>query len=577
MIVLFAFLHYLVAGCYKTTSMPIEEVNYESTECCVRELVLTTGESYEFQHPGGQYAAITRLVTGRLNDGRSFYLDLTDENIKEIRISTGQTISRVELARNPEQRISEIMVGNNIFTFDQNGGRLQTEVEAIHGILESGDEIYVPMEDILYVKVKRVDRGKTAVAIIIPALIVGAIIAVASSSGGGGGKTKAKSSGGQPSCPLIYSYDGKQYVFDAEPLGGAVSKGLQKNDYSRLEHLKAVDNTYKLMFRNQLQETQYLDEIKLLVFDHNPKDIIIPDLNGNFYTISRPVVSSKATDEKGQNLNLFLNTNDGIAWQTNLPKIGNPMINFRRHEIILEFPRPAGVKQANLVVNAGTALWGSNMMREMLQLRGDRVDDWYQAIDAHGPELMELYYFIDREELYLLKIQIKNGDQWVEQNFIAGGGPLVTEDRVIPLDLSEISGEKVVLRLKPPPGFWQIDYIAMDYEPLHQIVGYEIPLRAAVDHTGKEITPFLNQADGIYHQMPEVNDWFKAEFAAPEKNPGMQRSIFLKTTGYYEIRLDKTQPERTELIRTLMDTPGKIVDYSNKRYSEWFKEQLSTN
>ncbi len=165
----------------------------------------------------------------------------------------------------------------------------------------------------------------------------------------------------------------------------------------------------------------------------------------------------------------------------------------------------------------------------------------------------------------------------MEQGFIAGGGPLVTEDRVIPLDLSKISGDKLVLRLEPPPGFWQIDYIAMDYEPSQQIVGYEIPLRAAVDHTGKEITPFLNQADGIYHQMPEAKDWFKAEFAAPEQKHGLRRSIFLKTTGYYEIRLDKTQPERTELIRTLMDTPGKIVDYSNKRYFEWYKERISVN
>jgi hypothetical protein len=57
----------------------------------------------------------------------------------------------------------------------------------------------------------------------------------------------------------------------------------------------------------------------------------------------------------------------------------------------------------------------------------------------------------------------------------------------------------------------------------------------------------------------------------------MQRSIFLKTTGYYEIRLDKSQPEQTELIQTLIATPRKIVDYSNKRYSDWFNEQFSAN
>jgi len=562
MIVVFAFLHYLVAGCTKTTTVQQKELSVETTECCVHEVILTTGEKYEFEHPGGRYKVVSRLITGTLNDGRKFFLDLTNENIKEIRVPTGQIISRVDLSKNPDQRISEIRVGENLYIFDQNGGSHQTDVETIYGKTISGDEIDVPVEDILYVQVKRYAPGRTvALVFAVPLALVGALaIAVVASS-----------------CPLIYSYDGEQYVFDAEPLGGAVSKGLQKNDYSRLDHLKAVDKSYKLMLRNELQETQYLDEIKLLVFDHNPEDIIIPDLTGHFFKISRPVVSTKATDESGQNLDLFLNQNDGVAWQTNLPKIEGPMINFQRHQIILEFPKPAGVKRANLVVNAGTALWGSNMMHEMLQLRGDRVDDWYRAIDTQGPELMELYHFMAREELYVLKIHIKDGNQWVEQGFIPGGGPLVTEDRMIPLDLSEISGDKLVLRLEPPSGFWQIDYIAMDYGPTKQLVGHEIPLKAAVDHTGKEITPSLNQADGIYHQMPEVNDWFKAEFAAPERNSGMQRSIFLKTTGYYEIRLDKSQPEQTELIQTLIATPGKIVDYSNKRYSDWFKEQFSAN
>jgi hypothetical protein len=164
MIVLFIFLHYLVAGCVKTTTMPKAELNDETAKCCVHELVLTTGEKYEFKDPGGQYAAISRLVTGTLNDGRKFYLDLTNENIKEIRVSTGQTISRVDLARNPDQTISEIMVGDNIYTFDQNGGKLQAGVETIHGIIKSGDEIYVPIEDIAYAMTERVDSAKSAAA-----------------------------------------------------------------------------------------------------------------------------------------------------------------------------------------------------------------------------------------------------------------------------------------------------------------------------------------------------------------------------------------------------------------------------
>ena len=162
--VLFVFLHYLAVGCTKTIMVQPEKLSAETTECCVREIVLITGEKYELEYPGGQYAAISRLITGTLNDGRKFYLDLTNKNINEIRISTEQTISRVELARNPDQTIYEIMVGDKIYTFGQNGGRVESEVETVHGITTTGVEIDVPIEDIASVKVKREDANKTGAA-----------------------------------------------------------------------------------------------------------------------------------------------------------------------------------------------------------------------------------------------------------------------------------------------------------------------------------------------------------------------------------------------------------------------------
>jgi hypothetical protein len=164
MIALFAFLHSLFAGCVKTTTVPKAELDAETTKCCVLEVVLTSGEKYEFEDPGGKYKIISYLLSGTLNDGRKFFLDLSNENIKEIRISTGKTISSVDLARNPDQTISEIMVGGNIYTFDQNGGKLLTEVEAIHGITTAGVQIDVPIDDVLNLKTERVDSEKTAIA-----------------------------------------------------------------------------------------------------------------------------------------------------------------------------------------------------------------------------------------------------------------------------------------------------------------------------------------------------------------------------------------------------------------------------
>ena len=166
MIIMFAFLHYLVAGCAKTTMVQQDRLSVESAECCVYEVILTTGEKYEFEAPGGRYHVVPHLLTGTLNDGRKFSLDLADENIKEIRISTGQKISKVDLAENFDQAISEIAVGGNIYTFNQRGGRLKAEAKTIRGIVKSGDEIDVPIEDILHVEVKRVDAVQTAGSVV---------------------------------------------------------------------------------------------------------------------------------------------------------------------------------------------------------------------------------------------------------------------------------------------------------------------------------------------------------------------------------------------------------------------------
>ena len=48
------------------------------------------------------------------------------------------------------------------------------------------------------------------------------------------------------SCPFVYSWDGTKYVFDAEPYGGAISRGLEKDDYSELGLLREQDGLYRL-------------------------------------------------------------------------------------------------------------------------------------------------------------------------------------------------------------------------------------------------------------------------------------------------------------------------------------------
>ena len=75
--------------------------------------------------------------------------------------------------------------------------------------------------------------------------------------------------------------------------------------------------------------------------------------------------------------------------------------------------------------------------------------------------------------------------------------------------------------------------------------------------------------------MPRNGDWAELTFAAPPPvADGWVRSVFLETDGYYEIQIDKRQPEETALVRRLLTEPGAIVSYSIGRYLEWSEMAL---
>ena len=108
------------------------------------------------------------------------------------------------------------------------------------------------------------------------------------------------------SCPFVYSYDGEKFVFDAEPLGGATTRGLQRSELSKLESIKEVDRKYKIMVRNEVEETQYLDQLSLYVVDHSSDYEIYPDISCNIHSIKNLELPLFAEDENGKDLSKFI-------------------------------------------------------------------------------------------------------------------------------------------------------------------------------------------------------------------------------------------------------------------------------
>jgi len=410
------------------------------------------------------------------------------------------------------------------------------------------------------------------------------IIAIAATSGGGEGKPKPepppppepepKPPEPVGSCPYIYSFNGENFVLDAQPYGGAICQALNRTEWCGLEHLKEVNGQYMLLITNEANETQYTDELKLVIVDH-PKEVkVVPDIFGRIHTFSQPITPLRAYDGKGRDLLSFVSKDDRVFWQTRLNGRDFEKREELRDELIFEFPKPKGAKRAKLWVNAGTTSWGSEMGKRILDLQGNRIIEWYNEVNTFGPAFQRLISWFYNEELYLLQIRMETKDGWESKGVIYGSGPLISEDKAYVIDISDVPDDTLKIKLLPPLNFWTLNYIAIDYTEDSPIETKEIEAVKAVDSIGEDMRGILEENDKNYFIMPNMGDKAELVFEAPPKKDDMERSAFLKANGYYDIHLERKGKPQTEIFERILNEPGFTGQYALQEYLKWKQESV---
>ena len=358
------------------------------------------------------------------------------------------------------------------------------------------------------------------------------------------------------SCPFIYSWNGEQWVFDAEPYGGATTKGLERADFSELENLVAVDGEYRLRITNEVNETQYTNLLELWAVHHPPGTQVVADEFGTLYTVRQPVSLSSAVDASGKDLRPWLAATDGRVWEHDAVRTSTGDL---RQDLILTFPKPEGATEANLIANVATGAWGSHMIRELYEMRGTGLEAFYEAVDTSPQAQRELFLWNLREELFTLQIQVEEPTGWVVRGLLPGGGPFISEDRVVPLDLSRVEGDEVRIRLRPPVGFWGLNSFQMDFSVDEPLQVESLALTLARTSEGEDVLSSLRAVDEEYYAMPEPGDWAELTFPAVDPPAGMEQTFILSTQGYYRLHLTADQPPDTVAIREIETVPDAPV------------------
>jgi hypothetical protein len=367
------------------------------------------------------------------------------------------------------------------------------------------------------------------------------------------------------SCPFVYSWDGSQYVFDAEPYGGAITRGMERDDYAELENLRPDAGEYRLRLTNEVNETQYTNLTELWVVDHPVGTRVAVDEHGGIHTVHGQVAPHAAVNGAGQDLLPWLAETDLRVWE---PRPVADAQGSLREDIVLTFPKPAGATSVKLVANVATGLWGSHMIREMLALRGDEVHAFYARVDAEPAEYDSLLAWSLRDDLYLMNVFVEEPTGWEWRGVLPGGGPFIAEHRVVPLDVSRVEGTELRVRIRPTRGFWALNSFAVDYASNVPVrVDTVAPVRAR-DSYGRDVLADLRTADSAYYDMPQTGDWAEVAFPAPPQADGVTRTVLLHSRGYYRLHLAEGGTPNMALVNEILQVPGTAARFAADRYRE---------
>lgn len=375
------------------------------------------------------------------------------------------------------------------------------------------------------------------------------------------------------SCPFIYSWDGTQYAFEAEPYGGAICRGLQRSEWCRLDWLRSADHFYRMRIANELDETQCTDEAKLLVVDHQPGLRIAADINGGLHAFGSCQIPLSVRDENGRDISPLLTARDSLFWESDISAKDPDQETDLRNELNFVFPKPQDAKQAKLLVNAWTSLWGAQVPKMFLQALGRDLGGFYQEVNAFGPAWQKIMAWFLNEELYLLRIQVKTATGWQSRGYLQGGGPFMANDKAYVMDISDVPGSTLELRLCPPVTFWRFNYLGIDYSPDLTLQVQEVAPQRAINQDGLDVSQELSASDGNYLILPGAGNWAEVFFAEPPRRENLARSFILKISGYYDIHMAGQGEPQPELVDHFFNEPGFTIRYARRAYLKQLQQK----
>jgi parallel beta-helix repeat protein len=347
------------------------------------------------------------------------------------------------------------------------------------------------------------------------------------------------------SCPFLYSWDGSEYLLDSQLF--AIGGGTDSYYYDELEHLAPTNDEYLIKITEEMYETAYIDEVKLVTVDHPVGTQIITDIDGDIHTVRSLGAPTTGFEEDGTDCLAKVSRRDGVYWTSNMDNKDLAQDEDLRDSIILTFDKPSGAQRAKVVASFRNTPLFEQVNRVMMSLP---LDDTGKA--------RELRRFVTSPY-----VEVWDGDNMIFRDRLNKPGSYVDREDIRIVDVSGVDRDEVTIKIESMTGLTMIDSVGIDYSTNEAIFTFELPATGAVDGDGVDVLPQVLSSDDNCLVMVD-GDSADLSFAEPAPLPGHERSYLIKAFGYYDSPFitDIGSETRRDLLEQFLADPYYAMRYS---------------
>lgn len=296
------------------------------------------------------------------------------------------------------------------------------------------------------------------------------------------------------SCPFVYSFDGSEFILEAEAFSTSISQALEAETFHVLSSLGAIEGELNVRITNERPETHLFNSVNLYAVDAKNSSSVVLDTQNSVWAVNNAIPPKVAYDHSNRDIIETIATRDGKYWKSDLKNISSGS-DFR-DMLEVQFELPQGISEATLIVDAINSDLITEVYRSIGAVVGDESLAFYRSLEQ-DPALKD--YILDwiRKSSLLVEIAGRNG--WNEVGTLLPEANVTSFSRAIRLKNLDDIRSPVTLRFSSMADVWHVDALSVDYSRQKPLAMHALEMtsaKASIDDTGLERA--VSNSDSLY-------------------------------------------------------------------------------